>query len=64
MTKKMKATLQNTVFKDADVVAVSANPGGQETELPLPQGKKINYDKFEHVKLNLMNFLWQTYKIS
>lgn len=42
MTKKMKATLQNTVFKDADVVAVSANPGGQETELPQPQGKIIN----------------------
>jgi hypothetical protein len=39
MTKKMRATLQNTVFKGADIVAVSANPGGQETELPQPQGK-------------------------
>ncbi|CAB3367579.1 Hypothetical predicted protein [Cloeon dipterum] len=38
MAKKMKATLQNTVFKTAEVVAVSANPGGQETESPAPVG--------------------------
>ncbi|XP_059472372.1 selenocysteine-specific elongation factor [Neocloeon triangulifer] len=38
MTKKMKATLQNTVFKNAEVVAVSANPGGQETDSPKPHG--------------------------
>jgi len=38
MAKKMKATLQNTVFKNAEVVAVSANPGGQETDSPQSQG--------------------------
>lgn len=38
MTKKMKATLQSTVFKDCEIVAIAANPGGQEDSACNPEG--------------------------
>ncbi|XP_033606355.1 selenocysteine-specific elongation factor isoform X2 [Cryptotermes secundus] len=39
MTKRMKLTLANSVFKDAPVVSVAANPGGSEgVQSSLPVG--------------------------
>jgi hypothetical protein len=38
MTRKMKLTLANSVFKDAPIVSVAAKPGGSEaihTSLPV-----------------------------
>jgi hypothetical protein len=32
MTKKMKLTVANSVFKDAPVVSVAAKPGGSEVD--------------------------------
>lgn len=38
VAKKMKATLANTVFKDAPIVNIAANPGGEANYTCSPEG--------------------------
>jgi hypothetical protein len=42
MTKRMKLTLANSVFKDAPIVSVAAKPGGSEVDqTSLPVGMQF-----------------------
>jgi hypothetical protein len=44
MTRRMKLTLANSVFKDAPVVSVAAKPGGSEgVESSSPVGMPLLY---------------------
>jgi hypothetical protein len=47
MTRKMKLTLANSVFKDAPVVSVAAKPGGSEAlSASLPVGMQFQCIEF------------------
>jgi hypothetical protein len=47
MSKKMKLTLANSVFKDAPVVSVAAKPGGSEgVQASLPVGMQFQNKDF------------------
>lgn len=61
MTRKMKLTLQNSVFKDSPVVSVSAKPGGSEAvSASSPVGMQfhrryfLDRGKFEEIFLQFL----------